>query len=251
MKARLYGIPASHPTFAAQLMLERKGIPFSRLDLPQWFHRGVLRALRFPATTVPALVLDGRRVQTSRAIARLLDEVRPEPRLVPADPALRAKVEEIESWADGDLQQMCRRLVYWALPRHREAVGSYLEGSRMLLPRFMVTPLAPAIILILNRDHEAKDDAVRADLAALPAILDRIDGWIADGVLGGAPPNVADRQVATCLALMMTHEDLRPVIADRPSGRLARRLTPGYPGRMPAAFPADWLAPLTAPASSR
>jgi glutathione S-transferase len=244
VKARLYGIPASHPTFAAQVMLERKGIPFSRVDLPQWFHRGVLRLLRFPGTTVPALVVDGRRVQTSRAIARLLDDVRPEPRLVPVDPELRAKVEEIEAWADGDLQQMCRRLVYWALPRHREAVGSYLDGSRMLLPRFMVTPLAPAIIFILNRDHHATDEAVRADLAALPGILDRVDAWIAEGVLGGNPPNVADLQVATCLALMMTHEDLRPFIANRPCGRLALRLTPGYPGRMPPAFAAEWLAPL-------
>ena len=231
-------------------MLERKGIPYSRVDLPQWFHRGALRALRFPGTTVPALMLDGRRVQTSKAIARLLDEVRPEPRLVPVDPAQRARVEEIETWADGDLQQLCRRLVYWALPRHRAAVDSYLEGSRMLLPRFMVKPLAPPIIRILARGHGSTDDAVRADLATLPGILDRIDGWIAAGVIGGAEPNVADLQVATSLALLMTHEDLRPFIEDRPGGNLACRLTPGYPGRMPAAFPADWLSALSEQASS-
>jgi glutathione S-transferase len=108
----------SHPSFAAGLMLDRTGIPYSRVDLPQWFHRGALRVLRFPGRTVPALVLD---------------DVRPEPRRVPQDPERRAKVEELERWADGDLQQCSRRLVYWALPRHHEAVGSYLEGSRMLL----------------------------------------------------------------------------------------------------------------------
>ena len=32
-KARLYAIPASHPSYAASLMLERKGIPYSRVDL--------------------------------------------------------------------------------------------------------------------------------------------------------------------------------------------------------------------------
>jgi glutathione S-transferase len=246
MKARLYAIPASHPSYAAQVMLERKGIEYSRVDLPQWFHRGVLRALRFPGTTVPAIVLDGRRVQTTKAIARVLDEVKPEPRLVPEDPDLRARVEEIETWADGDLQQLCRRLIYWALPQHKEAVDSYLEGSHMLLPKAAVKPLAPAVIAILSRVHKAYDPAVRADLATLPGLLDRIDGWIAEGVIGGAEPNVADLQVATSLALMMTHEDLRPFIADRPGGKLAQRLTPGYPGRMPAAFPADWLAPLAA-----
>jgi glutathione S-transferase len=243
-KARLYGIPASHPSYAAEAMLERKGIPYSRVDLPQWFHRGVLRALRFHGNTVPALVLDGRRVQTSKAIARALDEIKPEPRLVPQDPDLRAKVEALETWADDDLQQMCRRLIYWALPKHRKAVGSYLEGSHMLMPKAFVKPLAPGVILILNRSHQAKDDAVRADLATLPGILDRIDQAIADGVIGGAEPNVADLQVATSLALLMTHEDLRPFIAERPGGKLAQRLTPGYPGSMPAAFPAEWLAPL-------
>src|SRR4051812_46659316 len=237
MKARLYAIPASHPSFAAGLMLDRKGIPYSRVDLPQWFHRLILRALRFPGRTVPALVLDGRRIQTTGAIARALDEVRPEPRLVPPDP----RVEEIERWADDDLQQMGRRLVYWALPRHSAAIRSYLEGSRMVLPRFMVMPLAPLIVRILARDHEATDANVQADLAALPGILDRIDGWIADGVIGGPEPNVADLQVATSLALLRTHDDLKPLIDPRPAGELSRRLAAGYPGRMPPAFPDAWL----------
>jgi glutathione S-transferase len=241
MRARLYAIPASHPSYATELMLEQKGIEYSRVDLPQWFHRGLLRLLRFHGRTVPALVLDGRRVQTTRRIARVLDEVRPEPRLVPADPDLRAKVEALEQWVDEDLQQYDRRLVYWALPRHPEAVASYLEGSKLILPMFMVKPLAPAIIRILRRDHRATDAAVKADLSVLPAILDRLDQAIADGVIGGAEPNVADLQVATTIALMMSHADLHDYVASRPVGKLARRLAPDYPGHMPAAFPADWL----------
>jgi glutathione S-transferase len=241
MKARLYAIPASHPSFAVALMLERKGIAYTRVDLPQWFHRGALRLLRFPGRTVPALVLDGRRIQTTKAIARALDEVRPEPPLVPADAELRATVEEIEAWADEELQQYARRLVYWALPRHSRAVGSYLEGAQLVLPRFMVTPLAPLILRILARDHQATDAAVEADLAALPGILDRIDGWIAGGVLGGPEPTVADLQVATSLALLLSLDDLKPIIGPRPAGELSRRLASGYPGRMPPAFPHAWL----------
>jgi glutathione S-transferase len=237
MTATLYGIPASHPVYAAELMLERKGVAYRRIDLPQWFHRPLLRLLRFPGTTVPALVLDGRRVQTTPAIARALDAHRPEPRLVPDDP----RVVEIESWCDGDFQQLGRRLVYWALVRHKDAAAGYLEGSRLILPRPLVTPLAPPIITILARHHGARDEAVRQDLAALPGLLDRIDGWIAEGVLGGSEPNVADYQVATSLALLMSLDDLRPAIEARPAGRRARRLAPDYPGRMPPAFPADWL----------
>jgi glutathione S-transferase len=230
MTATLYGIPASHPVYAATLMLERKGIEYKRIDLPQWFHRPVLRLLRFPGTTVPALVLDGRRIQTTKAIAREIG-------LAPKDP----RVAEIETWCDGDFQQLGRRLTYWSLVRHRDAVDGYLEGSRLILPRFMVKPLAPVVIRILARDHKSRDEAVRADLATLPGLLDRIDGWIAEGVLGGAEPNVADYQVATSLALLASHDDLRPLIAARPSGRLVERIAPDYPGRMPPAFPPDWL----------
>jgi glutathione S-transferase len=241
MTARLYGIPASHPVYAATLMLERKGVAYSRVDLPQWFHRPLLRALRFPGNTVPALVLDGHRIQTTKAIARALDAMRPDPPLLPTDPERRAQVEAVESWCDGEIQQMGRRLVYWALSRHGDAVASYLEGSKLILPMPLVTPLAPAIIKILARDHRARDEAVREDLASLPRILDRVDGWIADGVLGGDEPNVADYQVATSLALLMSHDDLRPLIAPRPAGRLATRIAPDYPGRMPPAFPREWL----------
>jgi glutathione S-transferase len=241
MTATLYGIPASHPVYATTLMLERKGVAYKRVDLPQWFHRPLLRVLRFPGTTVPALVLDGRRIQTTKAIARALDRLRPDPPLVPADPDERARVEAVETWCDGDFQQLGRRLVYWALVRHGDAVDSYLEGSRLILPRWAVTPLAPAVIRILARDHRSRDEAVRADLATLPGLLDRIDGWIADGVLGGAEPNVADYQVATSLALLNSHDDLKPIIAARPAGDLMRRIAGGYPGRMPPAFPREWL----------
>ena len=113
MTATLYGIPASHPVYATMLMLERKGVEYKRIDLPQWFHRPLLRLLRFPGTTVPALVLDGRRLQTTKAIARALDEIRPDPRLVPDDPA-RAR--------DRDLVR--RRLPAAGPPAHRTGRSS-------------------------------------------------------------------------------------------------------------------------------
>ncbi|CAN5450062.1 hypothetical protein BH20ACT17_BH20ACT17_03100 [soil metagenome] len=49
--------------------------------------------LRFAQRTVPALRLDGgEKVQGSRAILRRLDELVPEPPLLPADPAARDAV---------------------------------------------------------------------------------------------------------------------------------------------------------------
>jgi glutathione S-transferase len=83
MNARLFTIPASHPSWAARLMLERKGISYKRVDLIAVMSKGILRAARFPGTTVPALILDGRRIQGTAAIAHELDRVVPEPPLYP------------------------------------------------------------------------------------------------------------------------------------------------------------------------
>jgi glutathione S-transferase len=236
MAARLYAIPGSHPAYAAELMLRRKGIEYERTDLPQWLHRGMLRLLRFRGGTVPALVLDdGGRVQTTRRIARALDGVRPDPPLLPVE--RRAEIEAVEAWGDGEFQQLARRMTYWALVREGSAVDSYLEGANLILPRPLVMPAAPLIIRILARDHDSSDAAIRQDLVDLPRMLDRIDGWIADGLLGGEPPNVADFQVATTLALLRSHDALRPAIDARPAGELAQRIAPDYPGRTTVAFP--------------
>ena len=73
MDARLYVIPGSHPSMTARLMLERKGIPYRRVDLMPVISKAALRAVGFPGITVPALKIDGLRVQGSRQIARTLD----------------------------------------------------------------------------------------------------------------------------------------------------------------------------------
>jgi glutathione S-transferase len=60
-------------------------------------------------------------------------------------------------------------------------------------------------------------DRVRDEyLPALSAHLDHVDGLIADGVLGGERPNVADFQIASSVRLLMALDDLRPMIAARP-----------------------------------
>lgn len=67
-------------------MLEHKGIEHKAVNLVPGAHAAALRLIGFRGGTVPALKLDGRRVQGTRAIARALDEAQPEPSLFPADP---------------------------------------------------------------------------------------------------------------------------------------------------------------------
>lgn len=243
MSARLFVVPGSHPSLTARLMLERKGVDYQRVDLIPMVAKPILRGLGFPRATVPALRLDGRRIQGSREIARALDEVQPTPPLFPAD-AQRREVEEAERWGDEVLQGVPRRLTWWALRRDSSALGSFAQGARLGIPLGLALKTAPPIIWAASRYNRASDEAVRADLAQLPGMLDRVDGWIGEGVLGGEDPHAADYQIATSLKLLMTLDDVRPVVERRSAGELAERIVPGFPGRVPSVFPREWLESL-------
>ena len=250
--ATLYVIPGSHPSMAARLMLEHKGVEYRRVDLMPAISKAALKALRFPGLTVPALKLDGRHIQGSLQIGRELDRLRPEPPLFPGDPERRVAVEGAERWGDEDLQGSTRRILWNSIRRDRSSIGTYAGGARLGIPVGVAVKTAAPIIAAAVRFNRATDDVVRADLAGLPGSLERIDDWIEEGVLGGESSNAADFQIATSVRLLMTLEDLRPAIEARPAGDLAMRVVPDFPGRVAPVLPAHWLEPLpeAAPAPS-
>jgi glutathione S-transferase len=244
MNARLYVIPASHPSIAIELMLKHKGIAYKRTDLLPVISKGVLRAVGFPGVTVPALKIDGEKVQGSRPIARALDRVRPEPPLLPADPEKRAAVEEAERFGDEELQHPIRQILWWGMKTDHAPLRSYSEGARIGVPIGLAVKTAAPIVALSARFNEASDENARNALAALPALLDRVDALVTGGVLNGEQLNAADFQIAPSIGLAMTLDDLRPLIENRPAAALATRLVPNYPGKMPPVLPSEWLAPL-------
>jgi glutathione S-transferase len=244
-EAKLYVIPGSHPSRSAMLMLGRKGIPFKRVDLMPVISKGLLRVMRFPGNTVPALKLNGTRIQGSREIARELDRIQPDPPLYPADPEQRRKVEEAEAWGD-TFQHNPRQLSWWALKRERSAMATYAEGARLGIPVGVAVKTGGPVVAAAARLNEATDENVRADLAALRGDLDRIDAWIAEGVIGGPEPNAADFQIAPTVRLLMSLDDIRPFVESRPCGEMAKRVVPDFPGRTPEVFPPEWLEGLRA-----
>lgn len=242
----LYVIPGSHPAMAARRMLEHKGIDFKRVDLLPVVSRGVLKAMRFPGVTIPSLRIDGRRITGSREISKALDEIKPDPPLFPADPAERVQVEDAERWGDEIPQNAVRRILWNAIKRDRKPLRSFLEGAHIGVPHGLAVATAAPIIAAEIRINDVTDDAVKADLAAFPGWLDRVDDWIAGGVLGSDSPNAADFQITSVLRLAMTMDDLRSAIESRPAGELTLRLVPDFPGRIPPVLPAEWLEPLRA-----
>jgi glutathione S-transferase len=253
-EVKLYSIPGSHPAAAARAMLEHKGIPYSRVDLPPVVSRGLMRVLGFPGNRVPALKVDGRKVQGSRNVSRELDVLKPDPPLFPADPQQRAAVEEAERWGDEEFQQMPRTISWWALKRHKSDQASFLEDAgpiaRMGMPAKIAVATSGPIVRMGIRLNDSTDETVRATLASIGPALDEVDRLIAEGVIGGEPPNAADFQIGASVALLRTFEDVRAAIEDRPAADLARRLYPWYPGHIRASFPPEWLQPLRTPAAA-
>lgn len=228
------------------MMLDYKGIPYRRVDLLPVVSKAALRALGFPRVTVPALKIDGQKLQGSVPIARALDQIEPEPGLLPDDPMRREAVLEAERVGDQELQHPVRQIIWWLLKRNGSAMGSYLEGSHTGIPIPIATRTAFPLVAGSVYFNKADDVNVRAAIAKLPPILDHLDGWIADGTIGNEEPNAADFQIAPSIALALTVADLRPFIEPRPVGQLARKLAPGYAGDMPPGLPAEWLEPLRA-----
>jgi glutathione S-transferase len=236
MSATLFALPASHPSLAAQLMLEHKGVEYRRIDLVASAHRAILRALGFAGTTVPAVRLHGAKIQGTTEIALALDALLPERPLFPRDADRRREVMEAEAWGNEVLQPVPRRLVWNGLGHDRSELGTYLEGAKLGIPMPIAARVAPPIAMLARRLNRATDENAKRDLAALPGLLDRVDDLIQRGVIGGAERNAADYQIATSISLLLTMDDLRPMIDGRPAGRLAREVVKHQPGHLPPVF---------------
>jgi glutathione S-transferase len=208
------------------LLLEHKGIDYRRVTIATGMQR-LLRVLGFAGGTVPALVIDGRRIQTNPALARFLDELQPDPPLFPADAEQRREVEAAERWGDEEFQMLARRTALAAALHGPDTLFARGAAGRLgtLLwrrdaARLMGVRLMSRFVFNVNPTTE------RTLLARLPDALDKIDDWIDAGVLGGDELNAADYMIATSLALIMYRRDLRPQIEARPAGALAERVLP-------------------------
>jgi glutathione S-transferase len=224
--ATIYVILGSHACRAGTLMLEHKEVPFRTVRMPTGFHAFGLRLLGFHGRTVPALRVDGRRVQTNRSIARFLDELRPEPPLLPSDPDGRQAVEEAERWADEVLQMTARRLVLAAAHHDRDALIDRGDHGR-LGPLLWTTSSRRRVgMRLVGRVFNVNERSERRLLGELPGALDRVDSWVEAGVLNGPSLNAADFAIAPSLALLSYRRDLRGEVEARPSWALVDRLLP-------------------------
>jgi glutathione S-transferase len=241
MAVKLYWFPISHPSQAVRAMLELKGIPYEFVGVLPGNQRIHLRAVGFRAGTVPALKLEGRRIQGSRAIARALDEAQPKPALFPDDPAARRAVEDAERWGDEVLQDVPRRILRYGLA-HDNDLRRWLVAQSLPLSGVAARLTAP-VARYYAWTVGANESAARREVGELPAALDRVDGMLADGTISAEHPNAASFQVLSSVRALEGFADLAALVAAHPSADAARQLFPEAftPSPVPPFIPPDWM----------
>ncbi len=240
-KVKLFMFPGSNAVLTARLMLDHKGVDYKLVKLQPGIHAFMMLMLGFETMSVPAIKVDGRRIQGTRSISRALDELVPERPLFPADPGHRAAVEDAERWGE-EFQNATRRIFYCVARRDREAFRSVMNSTWTLPMRVFLRVGARLIIRLASGAHRASEDACREDVALLPARLDQIDAWTEAGVLGGRELNAADFQIAANVSALQRSEDLAPLIEGRRAAAWTRRVAPDYPGHLGPVLPPEWLA---------
>jgi glutathione S-transferase len=123
-KIALYGPLAAPYTEKCRLALILKGLRFDlhEPEGPEDYRRWSPRTGLLPVMTV-----DDELVADSTDILLRLDEIRPEPRLLSADPLIAAQQRNLEDWADESF------LWYWHRWQHlaRERGGKPAGGGRL------------------------------------------------------------------------------------------------------------------------
>jgi glutathione S-transferase len=247
----LYWLEISHPSQAARAMLDLKALDYELKTLVPLAHRAQLHLAGFRGGTVPALKLDGRRIQGSRAIARALDERWPEPPLFPADPVARRQAEAAERWGDEQFQPVPRRLFRYAMRHHAHVRRWGARVAGFPAPDLVAAAMPPVVAgfarTVESDGRRASAGGVRADLAALPALLAEADRLLAAGTLALDPPGAATLQILSTVHTLEAFADLKARVAAHACAAPARQLFPPAPGEVPPFLPAEWLEPLRAP----
>jgi glutathione S-transferase len=166
MAIKLYGTPPSPPSHSARLMLERKGIEHKVIWLLPGLWPALLRTRGFRGGTVPAMKVDGRRIQGSTLISRELEELKAEPPLFPSDSEKRIAVEEAERWGDEVLQDVPRRIVRWLSVHRPETKVMIAREVGIPFPRFAAWINTPAAKHLANKVDA--DGEIQRAIAQVP-----------------------------------------------------------------------------------
>jgi maleylacetoacetate isomerase len=188
MAIQMYGFWRSIASFRVRVALRLKGLSFEETPIDilvgEQFKPGyeAVNAER----VVPTFIHDGHSVFQSLAIIEYIEDIKPEPRLIPADPKERAYARSLALMTVADTHPLVTprvrnhlAKVFGADPHAIEQWGSHwtIEGLgtyERLLTRRVPAPFAlgaePGLADICIAGHVVSAQYLKLDLAAFPVV---------------------------------------------------------------------------------
>ncbi len=178
------------------MALQAKGLSFREVEVTPGI--GQVSLFRLSGQRqVPVLVDGDDVVSDSSAICRYLEEMRPEPALIPADPKQRAQMQLIEDWADTTLAAAVRSALL-------QAAADDAQLREVLLPDDVPSPVRQLMSGLpggwLSSFGELLGQEQRASM--LSSLCSVADGLDPNGCLVGHAISLADLAVAAQLSLL-------------------------------------------------
>ena len=171
---RLFQIPFSHNCVKARHVLELKGLEYDTVDINPAIRSPVRKVSDQPL--VPALVDGDHNVAGSTAILLYLEDVYPEPPLLPEDEDERAESLLLVDWADAVFMALTRRLAYSSIL----SSGNLGQLFFPTLPRTVRAPSATLAGVILRLRFGISKRSDRRDIPeakrAAAVALERLGG---------------------------------------------------------------------------
>lgn len=194
----LWQLRVSHFNEKARWALDYKGIVHERRSiLPGWHS---LRAMTLAGgKTLPVLELGDRRIQGSAEIVAAIEELQPEPALIPSDPGERSRALEIQAHFD-ELGHDVRRVLFDELLEDPALfVELFYVGHPDLLQRGARGGFAASRPLLRRNYRVNAESAIQARDNVVEG-LDMIERELgSDGYLVGERFSVADLTAAALL----------------------------------------------------
>lgn len=208
--ARLFHVPLSPYCRKIRLSLAEKKIEVELVEERYWEQDpDFLR--RNPAGKVPVLRLDGIMMSESAAICEYIEETRPEPSLLPSDPAQRLEVRRLVAWFDDKFHhEVTSKLLYERVNKKMMKAGYPDSKNVKAGARAIKFHLGYMTWLLDHRRWLAGDVMTLADFAAA-AHLSSLD-YISDVDWNSCP------EVKDWYAKIKSRPAFRSLLADQVPG---------------------------------
>lgn len=164
--ARLFHVPLSPFCRKVRLSLAEKKVEVELVEERYWEQDPDFMR-RNPAGKVPVLRIDGIMMAESAAICEYIEETRPEPALLPSDPAGRQEVRRLVGWFDDKFhQEVTSKLLYERVNRKLTGAGYPDSGNVKAGAKAIKYHLDYMTWLLDHRRWLAGDVMTLADFAA-------------------------------------------------------------------------------------